>query len=76
MTTTKRTIKDGWHKICGWEVWVEDGYVLRGTCGDRNNSRITVYPYRKASDGGWDNCSGLSVNAFRAGVNRGTITMR
>lgn len=22
--------KDGWHKIAGYEVYMEDGYIIRG----------------------------------------------
>lgn len=65
-------MKDGWHKICGAMVYVENGKVMRGVQDGR-----TVYPYRKNTKiGGWDNVSGLSVAAFRAGMKRGTIDIR
>lgn len=67
----KTTITDGWHTISGYNVYVEGGKVLRGLSSDKQK---TVYPFRAARDG-WDNDSGLSVDAFRAGVRRGTITM-
>ena len=67
----KRKINDGWHIVSGYEVYVEDGKVLRGLSSDKQR---TVYPFRAVRDG-WDNDSGLTVAAFRAGVRRGTITM-
>lgn len=66
-------MKDGWHKVFSRDVWVKDNKVMRGLSYDRQR---TVWPYR------WDNklccwneCVGISVSAFRAGVNRGTIVL-
>ncbi len=64
-------IKNGWHDIAGYRVWVEDGRVLRGLNLDGDK---TTYPYRWNGDG-WTNDAGLTVNAFRAGVKRDTIKM-
>lgn len=64
-------MKDGWHVIAGHDVYVEDGKVLRGLSTDKQR---TVYPYRAVRDG-WNNDSGLSVGAFRAGVRRGSVVM-
>ena len=64
-------MRNGWHVIVGYNIYVEDGKVLRRLSSDRQR---TTYPYRAAQDG-WTNDSGLSVDAFRAGVRRGTITM-
>lgn len=69
-----KRILDGWHIISGYRVYVEDGRVLRGILGNGNSQR-TAYPYRACRTGGWDNVSGLSVDAFRAGVRRGSISM-
>lgn len=78
-----KMISDGWHTICGYEVFVEDGCIIRGVVGS-GNAQKTAYPYRQCwsfnglgerHPDGWDNCSGLSVDAFRAGVRRGTICM-
>lgn len=66
-------IKDGWHTIQGYKVYVEDGKVLRGILGEGNSQR-TAYPFRRSKNG-WDNDSGLTVNAFRSGVKRGTVNM-
>lgn len=71
------TIKDGWHTLAGHKVWVENGRVLRGISTDHNGSQVTVYPYRASrQDNGWDNDSGISVGAFRSGIQRGTVIMR
>ena len=68
-------MKNGWHQVLGYTVYVEDNLVLRGILGSGNAQR-TAYPYRADRNGGWNNCSGLTVSAFRAGVARGTITLR
>lgn len=67
-------MKDGWHKLLGYEVYVEDGKILHGVLG-AGNSRRTAYPYRWTKDC-WALETGITVSAFRAGVNRGTIKMK
>lgn len=80
-----KEIRDGWHVICGYHVYVESGRVIRGMT--EGWQAKTIYPYRvhyvwrdsingkcRAEDG-WDNCSGISVAAFQAGVRRGTVCM-
>ena len=76
-------MKDGWHKIGGYEVYVEDNCVTHGIKRISPLNIVTAYPYRKGwrySNGeryhaGWWNCNGLSVSAFKSGVYRGTIEM-
>ena len=70
-----KTMKDGWHKISGFDVYVEDGKIIRGTKEDSNGSIIPAYPYRACKEGGWDLEQYMTVNAFRAGVYRGTVTL-
>jgi hypothetical protein len=65
-------MKDGWHKIAGYDVYVESNCVRYGICKWKG---VTTYPYRKSRYGGWDNCSGISIEAFRAGVRRETMMM-
>lgn len=65
-------MKDGWHKICDYDVYIENDRVLRGT---KANGTLPAYVYRACRTGGWDNDCGLTVNAFKAGVRRGTIRM-
>ena len=64
-------MKDGWHTIMGYDVYVEDGKVLRGT---KDNGQLPAYVYR-AGKRGWELDCVVSVAAFRAGVRRGTIRM-
>ena len=59
-----------WKEILGNEVYVEDGFVLRGV-----SNGVAVYPYRKSRSGGWDLEKRLTESAFRSGVRRGTIRM-
>lgn len=69
----KNTIRDGWHTICGYEVYVEDGYIMHGVTGGWQS--VTTWPYRACKHGGWDATGPITVDAFRAGVRRGTIMM-
>lgn len=69
-----RKVSNGWHSLCGYDVYVEDGYVLRGVQGDGVNMK-TTYPYRLCRKGGWDNACGISVSAFRSACRRGTVRM-
>lgn len=65
-------MKDGWHVICGYDVYVENDRVLRGT---KANGTLPAYVFRRENERRWNNASGVTVNAFRAGVRRGTIRM-
>lgn len=65
-------MKDGWHKVYGWSVLVENGKVIRGINPERD---LPVYPY-KATRNGWDICQSLSLAAFRKRMANGTITLR
>lgn len=64
--------KDGWHSICGYDVYVEDGFILRGV---KDNGQLPSYVYRACRYGGWGKEERISIEAFRAGVRRGTIIM-
>lgn len=66
---------DGWHKIEGYDVYVENGRVMHGVS---YNGTRTTYPYvHNFNDGGLDNVSGsITANAFRSRVRRGTASMR
>ena len=66
-------IKDGWHIIKNYIVIVENGRVLRGV-SSQDWQQHAIWPYR-AGKYCWTNVSGISVEAFRSGVRRGTITM-
>lgn len=64
--------KDGFYKVAGYEVIIEDGYVAR-VCTDEERGSWGV-PYIPCRTGGWDNAyKCLSPDAFRARVNRGTV---
>lgn len=69
-----KTIRDGWHTISGFKVYVEGGKIVRGMLGE-GCKQVTAYPYRACRRGGWDICTGITVDAFRAGGNRRTITL-
>lgn len=72
-------VKDGWHRIAGYDVIVEDNCVIRGAITTRNAWGYTdisvVYPYRIGKNGGFSNCTGITFAGFKSGVYRGTICM-
>ena len=73
-----------WKNIAGFEVWIEDGIIIRGVIDG-----ATVYPYKKHFDwrpdpykgrvytwtGGYDKVDALTVDAFRRGINADRIVM-
>lgn len=67
-------MKDGWHKVYGEDVYVENGRVLRGTTGSGPAYRPT-YPYRWTGNG-YTIDTGITVDALRAGMKKGTIAMK
>lgn len=69
-------MKDGWHVICGFDVYIENDRIVRGTLGAGTSYRA-AYPYKQYKNmRGWHNVSGtISANAFRYGVNRGNVTL-
>ena len=85
MATKTAKITNGWHTICGYDVYVEGDRVMRGVTSGANQT--TTYPYRihyewqddiggkKRVARGWDECVGITVDAFRAGIRRGTVSM-
>lgn len=73
----KIRVSDGWHIIANHRVYVESGIVMRGMKRDYNGGLVPSAVYRWSKKYRcWVNESGCnSVDAFRAGVKRGTITM-
>ena len=68
----KKTVKDGWHKIAGYDVYVDNGYIKRGT---KDNGRLTAWPYRSGKDGGWDLDQYMTPDSFRRKVKNGSAAM-
>lgn len=69
----KKQITDGWHKIAGYSVFVESGYILRGM---KKDDTQTAYVYRwNDRNQAWSHESSISPDAFRAGLKRGTIAL-
>ena len=72
-----QTAIDGWHKVYGYNVLIEDGYVSRATDGAK-----PLYPYRKYRKFILDSWyriykeEKLTLTALRSGMRRGTITLR
>lgn len=68
-------MKDGWHIILGYDVYIENNKVLRGTLGEGSTYR-TTYPYKwDKTHRCWIKNTGVSINSFRNGVKRESIVM-
>lgn len=65
-------MKNGWRKICGIQMYVEDGKIVRGEINGQ-----TVFPYRWDKNyGAWSSAGKITVDAFRSGWYRGAIAVR
>lgn len=42
----------GWYEHGGYDLYVENGIVVRGTT--KGSYPVTVYPYKSNRSGGWD----------------------
>lgn len=67
-----KKVKDGWHKLYGYDVYVKDGKFTRAIDKDGD----FVYPYE------WDwkmlcwiGIRRISLDTFRAGVRRGVMKL-
>ena len=67
----KKSVKDGWHTVYGYDVYVEDGQVKRGIV-----KGCTAYPCRKSIYGGWSVDTHMTLDALRAGLSRETIIIK
>ena len=67
----KKQVKDGWHTVKGYEVYVEGGKVTRAV-SDTGQGRVAVYTYRITKEGTYIRCN-VSLPALRAGLSRGSI---
>lgn len=67
-----RVYKDGWHTMCGYDVYIEDGLVVRATCGEGVRYHV-VYPYQYMQ--GWHCWTNVSrmvrAETFRRGLYSG-----
>lgn len=70
----KKQIKNGWHKLFGYDVYIEDEKIIHGVREDRNGSYVTSFPYRKYGNG-WSSDVGISYWSFVSGARRGTVGM-
>jgi hypothetical protein len=58
----KKSVRDGWHKIKGMDVYVENGKVVRGT---KLNGQLPAYPYEYVKEYGcYRKVSGISFQRF------------
>lgn len=72
-----KMMKDGWHIVCGYEVYVEDNRIRRGVKKDYNGSLVPAWPYRWLDEYNcWTEECGCTVSAFRSGFYRGTYDMK
>lgn len=69
----KAKTRNGWHIVNGWNVYVEDGYAVRGLSRD---GQRPLYLYTPAIGGGLDRVDGVPFGAMRGRMNRGTIVLK
>lgn len=66
----KRIVKDGKHTCAGFEVETENGVIVR--IWGENNDACIIY---KCGPRGYSCRMGITLDAFRAGYNRGTYVV-
>lgn len=54
-------MKDGWHVVSGYIVYVENNRIMHGTTWDHTR---TLYPYHSTKNG-MENAVGVNVETFR-----------
>ena len=69
----KMKTRDGWHIVNGWNVYVEDGYAVRGLSRD---GQRPLYLYTPAHGSGMDRIDGIPFDALRGRMSRGTIVLK
>ena len=72
-STQKKKLSDGWHIVCGYDAYIEDGRIVRMTKRGRDGSEVPAAPYRACRYGGWSNDTGCTVDAFRTAYLRGNM---
>ena len=61
-------MKDGWHVIKGFEVYVDDNKVIRGVKKDHSGSEVPAHVYKLDEKMQcWNSVSKVNVNTFRSG---------
>lgn len=66
---------DGWHRVAGYECYIEDGLVRRCKIGEGNGQR-TAYPYRRTGIGQYTNVAPCKPGTLRAGLRRGAYIIQ
>ena len=61
-------MKDGWHKIKGYDVYVEDNKIIRGIKKDHNGYEVPAYVYIWVEKMHcYNRIEKVNVNTFRKG---------
>ena len=71
-----RALKDGWHTVCGEEVYIENGEVVRGVwikC-DGQNRPLYVYRWEERLRC-WIYNGRTKYETFRSGLRRGNMRL-
>lgn len=69
-----KKVKDGFHRVAGYLVITEDGYITR-VCTNEDKGEWSV-PYTPGKYGGWDNAyRDLTPDAFRKRLERETVRL-
>ena len=68
----KETVyKDGWYKVKGFDIYVEDQVVKRAMKLDNNGYAVSAQVYYRTKDG-WTNGQGFPFKTVRNGIYKGT----
>lgn len=70
--TRPKTIKDGWHNVKGFDIYVENGLVVRAMKYDYNNNLVSAQVYVWDSrDRIWINAKGTKFSTVKNGIYKG-----
>lgn len=70
----EKKARDGWHKVYGYHVYVEDGMVTHGT---DDTYDAALYPYRSIRGcGGWHLAQGyFTLDGLRSAIRNGSAIL-
>ena len=72
------SVKDGWHKVLGHDVYVENGGVTHGKRVTEDGQTLAIYPYRREDIGGdqafWLT-TGVSLSTLCRGLQTGRYSL-
>lgn len=68
-----KKVKDGWHKVYEYDVWVENGWATRARSSD---GQRPLHIYKVAKDGGYNLWGAVKYGELRSRVSCGTMVIK